>query len=118
MDGLKRETDMAASADVVHVTNDNFESFKKSKAAVIDFSATWCGPCQVLSPIVDKLATEFKGKVAIGKVDIDENPDLAGMFGVMAVPTLVFFKDGKVVDQHPGLLPEGTLRQRLSKLAS
>jgi len=107
---------MGASADVQHVTNDNFETFKKGKVALLDFSATWCGPCQVLSPIVDKLAAEFKGKVNVGKVDIDEDPDLAGQFGVMAVPTLVFFKDGKVVDQHAGLLPEGTLRQRLTKL--
>lgn len=109
---------MGASADVMHVTTDNFESFKSGKVALLDFSATWCGPCQVLSPIVDKLAAEFKGKVNVGKVDIDEDPDLAGQFGVMAVPTLVFFKDGKVVDQHAGLLPEGTLRQRLSKLVS
>lgn len=107
---------MAASADVQHVTNDNFETFKQGKVGLLDFSATWCGPCQVLGPIVDKLATEFKGKVNVGKVDIDEDPDLAGQFGVMAVPTLVFFKDGKVVDQHAGLLPEGTLRQRLTKL--
>lgn len=115
-DGLTKETTMAASADVQHVTNDNFETFKKGKVGLLDFSATWCGPCQVLGPIVDKLATEFKGKVNVGKVDIDEDPDLAGQFGVMAVPTLVFFKDGKVVDQHAGLLPEGTLRQRLTKL--
>lgn len=109
---------MSAAADVVQVNDSNFETFKKAKVAVIDFGATWCGPCQVLAPIVGKLATEFKGKVSIGAVDIDENPDLAGQFGVMAVPTLVFFKDGKVVDQHAGLLPEATLRQRLTKLST
>jgi thioredoxin 1 len=109
---------MATSADVVHVTSANFESFSKAKAALIDFSATWCGPCQVLAPIVNKLAAEFKGKVSVGAVDIDEEPDLAGQFGVMAVPTLVFFKDGKMVDQQAGLLPEGALRQRMQKLTA
>ncbi len=107
-----------AGPDTAKVTGDSLQNFTKTGTAVVDFTATWCGPCQVLGPIVDKLATEFKGKASIGKCDIDENPDVAAAFGVMGVPTLVFFKDGKVVDTHVGLLPEAALRTKLQKLAS
>ncbi len=107
-----------ASPEIVHVDGNNVKNLTGAKAAVIDFTATWCGPCQALAPILDKLATEFKGKVSIGKCDIDENPDIAGEYGVMAVPTLLFIKNGQVVDQHAGLLPESNLRQRLSKLSA
>src|SRR5262245_24979931 len=107
-----------ASADIVHVDGTNLKNLTGAKAAVIDFTATWCGPCQALAPILDKLASEFKGKVSVGKCDIDENPEIAGEYGVMAVPTLVFIKNGQVVDQHAGLLPESHLRQRLGKLAT
>lgn len=105
-----------AGPDTLEVSGTNLDDFK-SGTSMVDFTATWCGPCQVLGPIVDKLATEFAGKVKIGKCDIDKNPDIAGAFGVMGVPTLVFFKDGEVVDQHVGLLPEGQLRDKLSKMA-
>lgn len=107
-----------ASADIVHVDSSNLASVTGAKAALLDFTATWCGPCQMLAPILDKLSAEFKGKVTIAKCDIDENGDIAGEYGVMAVPTLLFIKDGKVVDQHAGLLPEGVLRQRLSALSA
>lgn len=105
-----------AGPDTLEVSDANLDDFKQG-VSLVDFTATWCGPCQVLGPIVDKLATEFMGKVKIGKCDIDKNPDVAGAFGVMGVPTLVFFKDGEVVDQHVGLLPEDALRDKLTKLA-
>ena len=105
-----------AGPDTLEVSGTNLDDFKQG-VSMVDFTATWCGPCQVLGPIVDKLATEFKDKVKIGKCDIDKNPDVAGAFGVMGVPTLVFFKDGEVVDQHVGLLQEGALRDKLSGLA-
>jgi thioredoxin 1 len=106
-----------AGADTLEVTSANIEEMK-SGTSVVDFTATWCGPCQVLGPIVDKLATEYKDKVKIGKCDIDKHQDVAQAFGVMGVPTLVFFKDGEAVDQHVGLLKEDELRAKLDKLAS
>lgn len=105
-----------AGPDTKEVTSGNLADFKGAGVAVVDFTATWCGPCQALAPIIDKLATEFKEKVSIGKCDIDQNPDVAAEFGVMGVPTLVFFKDGEQVDQHTGLLPEGALRDKLNGL--
>lgn len=105
-----------AGPDTLEVSGTNLDDFKQG-ISMVDFTATWCGPCQVLGPIVDKLATEFKDKVKVGKCDIDKNPDVAGAFGVMGVPTLVFFKDGEVVDQHVGLLAEAQLRDKLSKMA-
>ncbi|MBZ0137004.1 MAG: thioredoxin [Planctomycetes bacterium] len=105
-----------AGPDTLEVSGTNLDDFKQG-VSMVDFTATWCGPCQVLGPIVDKLATEFSGKVKIGKCDIDKNPDIAGAFGVMGVPTLVFFKNGEVVDQHVGLLAEAALRDKLSKMA-
>ena len=107
-----------AGPDTKEVNGTTLETIKDAPAAVIDFTATWCGPCQVLGPIVDKLATEFKGKVEVAKCDIDSNPDIAQAFGVMAVPTLVFFKNGEIVDQHAGLLYENDFRSRLEKLSA
>jgi thioredoxin 1 len=106
-----------AGPNTKEVNGANLEDFKQG-VSMVDFTATWCGPCQVLGPIVDKLATEFKGKVSIGKCDIDKNPDVAGAFGIMGVPTLVFFKDGEMVDQHVGLLKEDALRDKLKKLST
>lgn len=105
-----------AGPNTKEVTGANLDDFTKG-VSMVDFTATWCGPCQVLGPIVDKLATEFAGKVSIGKCDIDKNPDVAGAFGIMGVPTLVFFKGGQMVDQHVGLMPEAALRDKLNKLA-
>jgi thioredoxin 1 len=106
-----------AGPDTLEVTSQNIEELKQG-TSVVDFTATWCGPCQVLGPIVDKLATEYKDKVKIGKCDIDQHRDVAEAFGVMGVPTLVFFKDGQLVDQHVGLLKEGELREKLDSLAT
>jgi thioredoxin 1 len=105
-----------AGPNTKEVTGANLDDFTQG-VSMVDFTATWCGPCQVLGPIVDKLATEFAGKVSVGKCDIDKNPDVAGAFGIMGVPTLVFFKGGQMVDQHVGLLPEAALRDKLNKLA-
>ena len=107
-----------AGPDTATVTGSSLEEFTGKGASVVDFTATWCGPCQVLGPIVDKLATEFKGKAKVGKCDIDQNPDVASAYGVMGVPTLVFFKDGQVVDTHVGLLPEAALRAKLQNLVA
>jgi len=106
-----------AGPNTKEVTGANMDSFTQG-VSMVDFTATWCGPCQILGPIVDKLATEFAGKVNIGKCDIDKNPDIASAYGIMGVPTLVFFKGGEMVDQHVGLLPEAALRDKLKKLSA
>jgi thioredoxin 1 len=82
------------------------EVIKGAKAAVVDFGATWCGPCQALAPAIDKLAQKYEGRVIIGKVDVDKEQELAARFNVMSVPTILFFKDGKKVDQVTGNLPD------------
>ncbi|HYV33817.1 MAG TPA: thioredoxin [Candidatus Limnocylindria bacterium] len=82
---------------------------------MVDFWAVWCGPCKVLSPIVEELAEEYKGKVKVGKVNVDENNSLAMRYNVMSIPTLKFFKGGKVVGELIGAAPKGTVEAELKK---
>ena len=88
---------------VTTITKDNFdqEILKESKTVLIDFWASWCGPCRMVSPIIDEIATE-RADLKVGKVNVDEQPELAARFGVMSIPTLVIMKDGKVVNQSAG----------------
>lgn len=83
---------------------------------VIDFSAAWCGPCKMLSPIIDELAAEYEGKVNVCKCDVDESEKLAAKFGVRNIPFVVFIKDGNVVDRSVGAVPKATLQQKLNAL--
>ncbi len=100
------------------LTDENFASevISSKLPVMVDFYATWCGPCKALSPIVEKLATEFAGKLKVGKLNIDEAPQTPSQFGVRAVPTIVFFKGGKMVDTIIGLKREGELRERIERL--
>ncbi|MAG55053.1 MAG: thioredoxin [Planctomycetes bacterium] len=101
----------------VVITNDVFDRDigSGSGPAVIDFGATWCGPCQALAPEIEKMATEYDGRVLIGKVDVDESTDLATRFSVMSVPTILFFKNGEKVDQISGNFPD-KIRERIETL--
>lgn len=96
----------------------NFESevIASDVPVLVDFSATWCGPCKQLSPIIDQLATEYEGRVKIGKVDIDDAQEVAGKFGIMSVPTVLFFKEGKKVDQIVGLKPKDKFKEKIDAL--
>jgi thioredoxin 1 len=73
--------------------------------AMVDFWATWCGPCKMLAPVIEQVGTQYEGKALIGKVDVDQQPELARRYGVMSIPTVIFFKDGVEVDRKVGLMP-------------
>jgi len=99
-------------------TDDNFqkEVIESPQPVIVDFSATWCGPCRQLSPIIDDLAKEYAGKVKVGKVDIDQSQEVAGKFGIMSVPTVLFFKGGQKVDTLIGLNPKSVYKSKIDSL--
>lgn len=81
--------------DYIVLNEQNFDEVTSKGVALVDFWATWCGPCKMMAPNVEDIATDYKGKVAVGKVDVDECPNLATRFGIMSIPTLIVFKDGE-----------------------
>ena len=92
--------------DIIHANSSSFDSvIKDNSIVVVDFWATWCGPCKMVGPIMEQLAQEFDGKVVIAKVDIDEEPDLAERFGVQSIPTIMLFKNGEPVVTDVGARP-------------
>lgn len=104
-----------AGVNVLEINDLNFENevLKSNQPFLLDFSAVWCGPCKVLAPIVEKLADEYKGKVRVGKLDIDESPGVASKFGIRGVPTVVVFKEGKEAGRHVGVTNKDTLLKLL-----
>lgn len=99
-------------------TDSNFEqeAMQSNIPVVVDFYADWCGPCKMMSPIIDELATEYDGKVKIGKVNTDENRAVASKFNIMSIPTIIFIKDGQVVDTSVGALPKAVLEQKIKSM--
>ncbi len=100
-------------AHTKELTQSNFDSAIKKGAVVVDFWAIWCGPCKIMSPIVDQVAEELSGKVAFGKVNVDSEYELSERFGVMSIPTLIFFKDGEMVERVSGALPKDELLKKV-----
>jgi len=86
------------------------------QAAVIDFWAEWCGPCRALGPIVDELAAEYEGRVAIGKLNVDDNTEIPAQYGIRSIPTLLFFKDGALAERHVGMAGKSTLVEKINAL--
>jgi thioredoxin 1 len=99
-------------SEPINVTDEAFESsiVQSELPVVVDFWAPWCGPCKMVSPILEKFAKEYAGKLIVAKINTDENPQWAGQFGVQGIPTILFFSQGKVVHQQVGAVPEPYLR--------
>ena len=102
---------------VFKITTENFEKevLGSNKPVLVDFYATWCGPCKMLSPVVDQLAEELGDRVAVGKVNIDEEMALTEKFNIMSVPTLMVFKNGKAVGQSVGFVPKEQIKKMIEK---
>jgi thioredoxin 1 len=102
----------------IEINADNFEEvvMNTDQPVMVDFWAEWCGPCRMIGPVVDKIADAYKGKAVVGKVNVDTNQEISQKFGVRSIPTIVFIKNGEVVDKSVGVAPESVLIDKLDKL--
>ena len=101
---------------MIHFNSESFEkTLNEGKLMMVDFWASWCGPCRMLAPMVDELAAKYDGKVVVGKVNVDDEQELAIRYGVMSIPTVIFFKDGKEIDRKVGVMPAGAFSQVLDQ---
>ena len=107
-------------SNAVAVTDSDFETQveKAEGLTVVDFWATWCGPCRMVAPILDQLATEYQGKVRVAKLDVDSNQKTTMRFNVRSIPAMLFFKDGKLVDQVIGAVPKAALAAKFAQHAA
>lgn len=101
----------------IHLTDSSFkkEVLESQLPALVDFWAPWCGPCRMVAPIIDELAKEYRNKLRVCKINVDENPKIATHYGVMSIPTLIFFKNGKVSEQIVGALNKVELRRKIEE---
>ena len=102
----------------LEITDANFEELvlKTDKPVLLDFWAEWCGPCRIVAPFVEEIAKDFEGKAVVGKVDVDNNPDVASKFGIRNIPTILFFKDGEIADKQIGVAQKAALVKKLEAL--
>lgn len=101
----------------VTITTENFENLKNGEQPlVVDFWATWCGPCRMVGPVISELAGEYEGRINVGKCDVEDNEDLAAEFGIRNIPTILFFKGGQLVDKIVGAQPKAKLQEKFEAL--
>ncbi len=103
---------------ITSLSTDSFNQvvLQSSSLVMVDFWATWCGPCKIVAPVVEELAKEYEGKMTFAKVNTDENSDLASRYNIRGIPTLMFFKEGKVMDQIVGAVPKARLKSKIDSL--
>lgn len=106
-----------AKPTAVEFTDANFQSkaLSSDKLTIVDFWATWCGPCQAMGPVIEDLSEEYAGKVNIGKLDVDHNPTITNRYDISSIPTILFIKNGKVVDKLVGLYPKSKLVKKIKQ---
>ncbi len=116
----KKKPEIMAASNIVTLTESNFaqEVLDSPTPVLVDFWAEWCGPCKMIAPILDELASEYDGRVKIGKVNIDEYQNLATQHGIRAIPTLLIFKDGQVAEQIVGFRSKRDLKANIEKVAA
>jgi thioredoxin 1 len=101
----------------IEITDANYEQYATSgKLVVIDFWAPWCGPCRAIAPLIEELSHEYEGKAVIGKLNVDDNPETCEKFGIRNIPTVIFVKNGAVVDKQVGAVPKSTLTSKIESL--
>lgn len=102
----------------LELTDSNFEEkvIKSNQPAVVDFWAEWCGPCRMVGPTIEELSKEYEGKAVIGKVNVDENPQITAQFGIRNIPTILFFKNGNIADKQVGVANKNALKEKIEKL--
>jgi len=103
---------------VLEITDANFNELvlQSEKLVLVDFWAEWCGPCRMITPIVEELSDEYDGKAVIGKVDVDNNPDICSKYGIRNIPTILFFKNGEIADKQVGAAPKNALASKIDSL--